>query len=82
MNTPKAHPIARSPVRVAEYVRMSSDLQKYSTQNQSAAISAYAATHSMTVIRSCRDDGKSVRTCPHVVRILSASCPTEWMRWQ
>ena len=59
MNIPNAHAVARSPTRVAEYVRMSSDLQKYSTQNQSAAISAYATAHSMTVIRSYRDDGKS-----------------------
>lgn len=59
MNTPNAHAVAGSPTRVAEYVRMSSDLQKYSTQNQSAAISAYATAHSMTVIRSYRDEGKS-----------------------
>lgn len=60
MNAPNAHAVViRPPVRVAEYVRMSSDLQKYSTQNQSAAISAYAAAHSMTVIRSYCDEGKS-----------------------
>jgi DNA invertase Pin-like site-specific DNA recombinase len=57
MNIPNAHD--RTPIRVAEYVRMSSELQKYSTQNQSSAIATYAASHSMAIVRSYRDEGKS-----------------------
>lgn len=44
---------------VAEYVRMSTDHQRYSTENQSDAIHAYAAAHSMRIVRTYRDDGKS-----------------------
>lgn len=46
-------------VRVAEYVRMSTDHQRYSTENQSDAIHAYAAAHGMDIVRSFRDEGKS-----------------------
>ncbi|MEZ2416361.1 recombinase family protein [Luteibacter sp. RCC_6_2] len=45
--------------RAAEYVRMSTDQQQYSTQNQSAAIAAYAAAHGMTIVKSYRDEGRS-----------------------
>ena len=47
------------PIRVAEYVRMSSEHQQYSTLNQSAAIEAYATAHLMTVVTSYRDEGRS-----------------------
>ncbi|WP_325437983.1 recombinase family protein [Pseudomonas nitroreducens] len=43
----------------AEYVRMSTDHQRYSTENQSAAISAYAASHGMAIVQTYRDEGKS-----------------------
>src|SRR5688572_13542125 len=46
-------------VPVAEYVRMSTDHQRYSTENQSEAIHAFAAAHSMRVICTYRDEGKS-----------------------
>jgi DNA invertase Pin-like site-specific DNA recombinase len=46
-------------VRAAEYVRMSTDHQKYSTANQAAAIREYAAQHGMTIVRSYEDEGKS-----------------------
>lgn len=44
---------------VAEYVRMSTDHQRYSTANQAAAIRAYAASHAMRIVRTFRDEGKS-----------------------
>jgi DNA invertase Pin-like site-specific DNA recombinase len=47
------------PIKVAEYVRMSTDHQKYSTANQAAAIRLYAAEHGMDVVRTYEDDGKS-----------------------
>src|SRR5690242_8848535 len=46
-------------VRAAEYVRMSTDHQKYSIANQSDAIRAYAARRGMTIVRTYADEGKS-----------------------
>ena len=48
-----------SPVQAAEYVRMSTDHQRYSTENQSAAIHAYAMSHGMEIVTTYRDEGKS-----------------------
>jgi DNA invertase Pin-like site-specific DNA recombinase len=48
-----------APIRVAEYVRMSSEHQQYSTLNQSCAIDAYATAHLMSVVTSYRDEGRS-----------------------
>jgi len=45
--------------RVAEYVRMSTDHQKYSTANQAAAIRDYALAHEMDIVRTYEDEGKS-----------------------
>jgi DNA invertase Pin-like site-specific DNA recombinase len=46
-------------IPVAEYVRMSTDLQKYSIANQSDAIRLYAAMHGMAIVRTYADKGKS-----------------------
>jgi DNA invertase Pin-like site-specific DNA recombinase len=45
--------------QAAQYVRMSTDHQKYSTQNQSDAIAAYAALHNLTIVRTYADQGRS-----------------------
>jgi DNA invertase Pin-like site-specific DNA recombinase len=45
--------------RAAEYVRMSTEHQKYSTENQGDAIRAYAECHHMEVVRTYSDAGKS-----------------------
>lgn len=45
--------------RVAEYVRMSTDHQRYSTENQSDVIKRYAAAHEMEIVRTYEDSGKS-----------------------
>ena len=45
--------------RAAQYVRMSTDLQRYSTENQAATIAAYAARHNMTIVRTYADEGRS-----------------------
>jgi len=47
------------PVRAAEYVRMSTDHQKYSTENQSDAIQKYAAERGIEIVRTYADAGKS-----------------------
>jgi DNA invertase Pin-like site-specific DNA recombinase len=46
-------------IPVAQYVRMSTDDQKYSPHNQSAANDAYAAAHGMMITRTYFDEGKS-----------------------
>jgi len=46
-------------IPAAEYVRMSTDHQRYSTANQSDAIRAYATQHGMEIVRTYSDAGKS-----------------------
>jgi DNA invertase Pin-like site-specific DNA recombinase len=46
-------------VRAAEYVRMSTDHQQYSTENQRAAIRRFADAHGISIVRSFVDAGKS-----------------------
>jgi DNA invertase Pin-like site-specific DNA recombinase len=45
--------------RAAQYVRMSTIHQRYSIENQAAAIAAYAARYNLTIVRTYRDDGIS-----------------------
>lgn len=45
--------------KAAQYVRMSTDYQQYSTANQKAAISAYAAAHGIEIVVTYEDAGKS-----------------------
>lgn len=45
--------------RAAQYVRMSTDMQKYSIENQSEAIGLYAAVRGLTVVRTYEDAGRS-----------------------
>lgn len=46
-------------VRAAEYVRMSTEHQKYSTENQAEIIRQYAAQRGIEVVRTYADEGKS-----------------------
>ena len=50
---------AQKELRAAQYVRMSTDLQRYSTQNQAAAIAAYAQQRNLTIVRTYVDEGRS-----------------------
>ncbi|WP_439358818.1 recombinase family protein [Bradyrhizobium sp. DASA03007] len=50
---------AKGAARAAQYVRMSTDHQKYSTENQKDAIAAYAARHNLTIVRTYADEGRS-----------------------
>jgi DNA invertase Pin-like site-specific DNA recombinase len=45
--------------RAAEYVRMSTDHQKYSTKNQSDAIHEFAEKHGLEIVQTYADEGKS-----------------------
>ena len=46
-------------VRAAEYVRMSTEHQKYSTDNQAEAIRRYADRRGYEIVRTYADEGKS-----------------------
>jgi DNA invertase Pin-like site-specific DNA recombinase len=53
---PKSDPLK---FRAAEYVRMSTEHQQYSTLNQAAAIARYAEEHGLTVVKTYTDAGRS-----------------------
>ncbi len=46
-------------MRAAQYVRMSTDYQRYSIENQAAVIAAYAQLHGLQIARTYRDEGQS-----------------------
>lgn len=46
-------------IQVAQYVRMSTDHQRYSTENQRDTIQKYAVQRGMTIVRTYGDEGKS-----------------------
>jgi DNA invertase Pin-like site-specific DNA recombinase len=48
-----------TPIKVAEYVRMSTEHQKYSTENQGKIIRRYAEQRGLTIVRTYEDSGKS-----------------------
>ena len=45
--------------RAAQYVRMSTDHQKYSTANQADAIAVYAEQRGLSIVRTYADNGRS-----------------------
>ena len=46
-------------LRAAQYVRMSTEHQQYSTENQSDKIREYAARRNINIVRTYADEGKS-----------------------
>jgi len=46
-------------IRAAQYVRMSTEHQQYSTDNQAEAIARYAAKRGYQIVRTYADEGKS-----------------------
>lgn len=68
-------PIApRSYLRAAQYLRMSTDRQQYSIQNQAEALQQYAALHSLLIVRTYADEGRSgltVRGRPALSQLLA-----------
>lgn len=61
MSSPCADPMDGNgfPTRAVQYLRMSTEHQQYSTENQAHVIAQYAAVHRMEIIRSYVDAGKS-----------------------
>ena len=51
--------VTRKSVRAAQYVRMSTEHQKYSTENQAEAMQQYAARRGIEIVRTYADEGKS-----------------------
>jgi DNA invertase Pin-like site-specific DNA recombinase len=49
----------RKPIRAAQYVRMSTEHQQYSTENQSEVIARYAGQNGMEIVATFADSGKS-----------------------
>lgn len=46
-------------LRAVQYVRMSTDYQRYSIENQAAAIAAFAQQKNLTIVRTYVDEGRS-----------------------
>lgn len=53
------------PIRAAQYLRMSTEHQRYSPDNQAAAIEAYAKARGYEIVRTYLDAGKSGLTLQH-----------------
>ena len=49
----------KNPIRAAQYVRMSTEHQQYSTENQRDIIKEFANDNDMVIVRTYADDGKS-----------------------
>lgn len=54
-----ATPSTGDAIPVAQYVRMSTEHQRYSTENQADVIAKYALKHGMRIIKTYEDSGKS-----------------------
>src|SRR5437773_2505940 len=52
-------PMIHLPMRAAQYVRMSTDHQKYSIQNQVDAIASFATSRGYQIVRTYADAGRS-----------------------
>jgi DNA invertase Pin-like site-specific DNA recombinase len=52
-------PLDQKASRAAQYVRVSTDHQRYSIENQAAVIATYARLHDLTIIETYRDAGLS-----------------------
>lgn len=52
-------PRSQATLRAAQYVRMSTDYQRYSIENQAVIIAAYAQAHNLTIVRTYADKGES-----------------------
>lgn len=50
---------ATGPVRAAEYIRMSTEHQQYSTENQVDALRRYSEVRNMQIVRTYSDEPRS-----------------------
>jgi len=64
-------------LRAAQYVRMSTDYQRYSIQNQASAIAAYAQQNNLTIVRTYVDEGRSglrIKGRPGLLELMDDVC--------
>ncbi|WP_283842545.1 recombinase family protein [Bradyrhizobium sp. G127] len=59
MSSSSEDKLSKGLVRAAEYVRMSTEHQRYSTENQSDAIRQYALQRGLEIVRTYADAGRS-----------------------
>jgi len=59
MDPASASVTSQAPSRAAQYVRMSTEHQQYSPENQLEVIRQYAAAHNMEIVREYSDHGRS-----------------------
>src|SRR5437588_5963562 len=52
-------PQPQTALRAAQYVRMSTDYQRYSIENQAAVIATYARLHDLSIVKTYGDAGES-----------------------
>jgi len=67
-------PKAQRTLGAAQYVRMSTDHQRYSIENQAAVIAAYAQARGLEIVRTYRDDGESglgIRNRPGLTALIA-----------
>ena len=57
--SPSSRHVGADPIRAVEYVRMSTEHQQYSTENQQKVIREYAEKRGMVITRTYMDAGKS-----------------------
>src|SRR5262245_57079939 len=50
---------AQPAIRAAQYIRMSTEHQQYSTENQADVIREYAGTRGYEIVKTYADEGKS-----------------------
>ena len=65
--------VSQSDTRAAQYVRMSTDYQRYSIENQAVVIAAYAQLHGLNIVRTYRDAGESglkLKNRPGLIQLL------------
>ena len=65
--------------RAVQYLRMSTEHQRYSFENQAAVISAYALDRGLELIRTYSDAGKSGLTLSG--RNLRLRSPASFLQW-
>ena len=58
MDLASASVTARAPSRAAQYVRMSTEHQQYSPENQLDIVRQYAAAHNMEIVKEDSDHGR------------------------
>ena len=64
-------PQSRKALRAAQYVRMSTDYQQYSIENQAVVIATYAELQKLTIVRTYRDEGESGKISVHASERVS-----------